>query len=243
MKSPNTEKRSSEELKTEVHKNIRKVKSDIEEFERRLTPGQIIDDVIFYRHGRSPTATINHLKNNPIGTALLSLGTLLLMENENHTTYESNVKGQLPRVRSKVSQYKHDLQTKTSEIRHRFEKSHERKSLGADFEGADQGPSRKEKWKENLEHAREQMSSGFQSSKERIQHLDPLTLVSLGASLGALTGASLPLGESERRMVDSRFSGKLSSFSQDLEVAINQSANILKDLVVQDVKGLNINLF
>ncbi|MFL5808184.1 MAG: hypothetical protein ACJ749_01605, partial [Flavisolibacter sp.] len=78
MKSQNT--KSSDELEKEVRHEIRNVRKDIDELSGRFSPGQLIDDVIFYPHGKSPAATFDHLKRNPVGTAFLSLGTILLME-------------------------------------------------------------------------------------------------------------------------------------------------------------------
>ena len=298
MKSQNTEKRSSDDVKHEVHQELRNVRKDIDKLQRRLSPGQIIDDAIFYPHGRSVGATFNHLKNNPIGTALLSLGTLLLMEDENHMTYETSarskvsslkesVKNQMPhkelqagqvpnamdRARSKLSGFKDDLQTKTSELkhnlqekkedlRHKFQdKSVELKdkigdaqshlSMGADFEGVNNqissSQSRTDKLKENLsgsyDKARTKNSSGLQASKEKVQNLDPMSYIALGAGLGALTGASIPVSDAEKNMIDTRFTDSFSSFSRELQDAVNQSANILKDLVIDDVKGFSADVF
>ncbi|MCM2349018.1 MAG: hypothetical protein NDI69_03290 [Bacteriovoracaceae bacterium] len=280
MKSPNTERKTSDDLKHEVHHELRKVRRDIDEMQSRLSPGQIIDDAIFYPHGRSVVSTFDHLKNNPVGTALLSLGTLLLMEDENHVTYERNarikanslkegIKNQMPhkelqpgqvpnamdRAKAKVTGLKHDLQTKKeelkqtierkkSDVKERFSETQEHLSLGADFEGAAlQGPSRKEKVRESYEKTREKLSTGFQSGKEKIQNLDPLAYMALGAGLGALTGASLPISDAERNLVDTRFTGKLSDFSRELQDAVNQSSNILKDLFIDDAKGFSADIF
>src|SRR5690606_34723851 len=86
-KSQNT--KSSDQLKKEVDKEIKNVRRDMDAIEGRLSPGQIIDDAIFYPHGKNLRSTIDHLKRNPIGTTFLSLGTLLLMEDESHQTYEA----------------------------------------------------------------------------------------------------------------------------------------------------------
>jgi hypothetical protein len=86
----NTDKntKSSKELKDQIVRDIKKVKRDFDEIKDRMTPGQLIDDAIFYRHGSSPTATFDYLKSNPVGTSFLTIGTILLMENDRHVTYE-----------------------------------------------------------------------------------------------------------------------------------------------------------
>jgi len=84
--------KSSRELKREVLQELNQVNSDIDRIQARLTPGQFIDDAIFRPIGSNPRATFDHLKANPIGTAFLSIGTLLLMEDDSHVTYESQMK-------------------------------------------------------------------------------------------------------------------------------------------------------
>lgn len=290
MKSPTTERKTSDDLKHEVHHELRKVRRDIDEMQSRLSPGQIIDDAIFYPHGRSVVSTFDHLKRNPVGTALLSLGTLLLMEDENHVSYEANarikanslkegIKNQMPhkelqpgqvpnamdRAKAKVTGLKQDLQSKTENLKHDFQNkkeelkqniqrkkgevqeriadTQEHLSLGADFEGVEQGPTRKDKVRESYDKTREKISTGFQAGKEKIQNLDPMAYVALGAGLGAITGASLPVSDAERNMVDTRFTGKLADFSRELQDAVNQSSNILKDLFIDDAKGFSADIF
>lgn len=84
--------KSSKELKNEVLRELNQLNSDIDKIQGRLTPGQIIDDALFHPVGRNPRAVFDHLKANPVGTAFLGIGTLLLMENENHVTYEGEIR-------------------------------------------------------------------------------------------------------------------------------------------------------
>ena len=94
MKSQDTNK-TSEQLQREVHGQIDKIGRNIDNVRSRLSPGAILDDAIFYPHGQSLTDTYTHLKNNPMGTMFLSLGTLLLMEDQKHVTYERRLRGQV----------------------------------------------------------------------------------------------------------------------------------------------------
>ena len=80
---------SIKELKNQVLNDIQRVKDDLQEIKRRATPGQIIDDVIFSRREYGTEGTFDLLKANPIGTTFLTLGTLMLMENDAHHTWES----------------------------------------------------------------------------------------------------------------------------------------------------------
>src|SRR5690606_33983284 len=83
----------------------------------------------------------------------------------------------------------------------------------------------------------------FNRGKEKIQSLDNNTFMLLGAGLGALTGASLPVSEAEEKMVGEKFQGRLNDFNNEMREAMNECSNILKDLVIQDVKDYNLNMF
>lgn len=84
--------KTSRELKREVLDDLNQVNNDMNRIQGRITPGQLIDDALFQPIGNNPRAMFDHLKANPIGTAFLGLGTLLLMEDESHVTYEGQVR-------------------------------------------------------------------------------------------------------------------------------------------------------
>ncbi len=116
--------KSSAELQKEVHGQIDKIGSNIEDVRGRMTPGSLIDDAIFYPHGKSLTATYSHLKDNPMGTMFLSLGTLLLMEDQNRVTYEAHLKSSMSEAAEKGSQkyqeVKHNLEQKAHDLSEEF---------------------------------------------------------------------------------------------------------------------------
>lgn len=119
--------KSSRELKREVLQELNQVNSDLDRIQGRLTPGQFIDDTLFRPTGKNPRAIFDQLKANPIGTAFLSLGTLLLMEDENHETYEKQMKArsgavlentryQATLLKGKVSDIRSDVNSKVSGV-------------------------------------------------------------------------------------------------------------------------------
>lgn len=254
MKSPNTEKKTSEELSEEVSDELHNVRQGLDKMQSRLTPGQIIDDVIYYPHGGTTAGAFEHLKSNPVGTAFLSLGTLLLMEAHDHSTVETT-------MRVKMTDMKHDMKSRTQDLKTSFttkkneikenlhkkkEEFQARRSYGADFEGIDEAmitESTKEKMKKGLNRVKENLSTGLQTGKEKFQGLDPLTYMAIGAGLGALTGASLPVSDKEKELIQSRFGEKFSDFGSDFQAAINESTNLLKNLVIDDFKDRSVNLF
>lgn len=267
MKSQNT--KSSDELHNEVRHEIRKVRKDIDELQGRISPGQLIDDVIFYPHGRSPAATFDHLKRNPVGTAFLSLGTILLMEDESHQSLETISKNKVAAVRDKVSEAKskmnmhptakelaldkmNEFRDKMDEIKSEVEYkvaaaqdkiSKVKDDLDSATPETKNASALKAKVKDKLSGFVSSGKDRIQMGKERIHDMDSTTFMALGAGLGILTGASIPVSDKESSFVDDKFQDKFSGFSSDLQSAINECSNILKDLVVSDVKDFKVNLF
>ncbi len=109
--------KSSRELKREVLQELNQVNSDLDRIQGRLTPGQFIDDALFQPVGRNPRAIFDHLKANPIGTAFLSIGTLLLMEDDGHVTYEKQMKNRSGAVLENSRYQATLLKGKVSEVR------------------------------------------------------------------------------------------------------------------------------
>lgn len=209
MKSPST--KSSDELNKEVRSQLGKVRRDVEEIESRLTPGQLIDDAIFYPHGENLAGTFEHLKRNPIGTAFLSLGTILLMEDSHHQTYEHVLREQI-----------------TNERKETREKLHE---LGAALEA-------------KLSKLESKFTSVSVSEplKERITQLGPGTMIALAAGLGVLTGIGFPVSEKEANYVQQQLGKELSELRADLESALDESANLLKELLLQQAQDYDFRL-
>jgi len=239
-----TERKSTEELKQQVLQDIKKVKEDFDEIKQRMTPGQLIDDAIFYRHDRNPAAVFEHLKSNPVGTSLLTVGTLLLMENENHQSYESMAKEKAHVVKDKFGNVIHTAQDKIHNVQDKA--AHMKDSLKSKVS--------KSREKEmpvsvgfgegmDLEGTTEKVSGKFQSVVESAKHLDPLTYLALGAGLGTITGAALPVSEAESNLIDSKFENSLSNFSSELEDALNESVNILKNEFIGGFTEINMHIF
>lgn len=268
MKSQNT--KSSDELQREVRHEIRNVRKDIDELQNRMSPGQLIDDVIFYPHGRSPAATFDHLKRNPVGTAFLSLGTILLMEDESHQSFETISKNKVTEVtnkmkmhptvkelaidkvnelRDKIDEVKADVeykvaaaQDKMSDVKSEVSEKVSTLKTGMTDEFGNALPATPDVG--SLKNRVSDKVSGLMNAgKDKVHELEPMTFMALGAGLGVITGASLPVSDAERSFVEGKFENKLSGFSTDLQSAINECTNILKDLVVSDVKDFRVNLF
>jgi flagellar biosynthesis GTPase FlhF len=248
MKSPNT--KSSDQLKNEVHQDLKKVERSFDELQRRLTPGQILDDVVFYPHNRSISGSIQHLKENPVGTTFLSLGMILLMEDKSHHTLESTTKHKITSAqnaaREKIKNMKEKLQSKFPEERRETlkekvsEKIQDLKMAIETKASEMREESSEAKQKVNIQ---EQARKVFHAGREKIHEMDSLSFLALGMGLGALTGSSIPLIGQEEEFIHHKFGERLSQLSDDLEQAINESSNILKELVINDLKDYELKIF
>jgi hypothetical protein len=301
--------KSVSELKQQVLNDIQKVKDDFKEIQSRMTPGQMIDDAIYYRRGdRNPAQTFEFLKANPIGTSLLTLGTILLMEDDiTHKTWEMRASSQIGAVRSKVQgavaqtkgAYDRVKTTVSSHLPHSTDTSSPISDLGqrldskfndiqSNFEGVSaniQGTASEtvstarsaiQDAKSNITdkalHAREQIGEAVDSLRDSTtgamhsvgdkahgvvdslrsatsgvvdsaRHLDPLTYLALGAGLGTITGAAIPVSDTESSAVDSFAEDKFAKFSEELQAALNSSMNILKNEFIGSATEMSFKLF
>lgn len=224
--------KSTEELKKQVLSDIERVKDDFREIKQRMTPGQVIDDALFYRGRREPRETFAHLRANPIGTTFLTLGTLLLMEDEQHRSFESLARDQAAVVKDRVAEKKDQISARVSERVDEVKEKLARKKeeLTATTESIDDFTAGKK-------------DEVTQRVKDFARDLDPMIYLALGAGLGTITGAGLPLSEKEIQAVDSAQSEKMSKFASEIQDALNQSVNILKNEVIGGMTDFKFDLF
>lgn len=236
--------KSTEELKKQVLSDIDKVKDDFREIKERMTPGQIIDDAIYYRRGGGdPAETFAYLRANPVGTTFLTLGTLLLMEDEQHRSFETLAReraGEMKeRVGESVSEAVGQAKEKIAETKNRvsakIEKAKDLKRAGV--------PSAPSELETRATDALETAKGKGQEAYEYVRNLDPMIYLALGAGLGTITGAALPLSQKEQEAVDSVYSEKMANFANEVQEALSKSVNILKNEVVGGLTDFNFDLF
>jgi len=274
---PDSEKLRSEQLREEVLQDIHKVNNDMDAIIGRLTPGQLLDDAIYSHGSKNPNDTFEYLKSNPLGTTLITLGALCLMEDEQHQSYgkkimnkaqeltEENLHKAQDQIHSKV----HQAQDKMHDIQHRVQDKiqtakHKKESVGFEDVGLGEGMD-VEGIGSKVRHTKDQVSARIQDTRERFReelltterkikgraeetierakHLDPMTYLALGAGLGTITGAALPVSDKENEFISSHFESEFSEFRNDLEFAINKSVNILKNEIIGGLTETNIRLF
>lgn len=302
MNSNNTN-RSTSQLQSDVRAEINQIKQSLENIKNRASPGQLIDDAIFYPHQGNPARTFDHLKRNPVGTTFLAVGTILLMEDSQQRTVESrvgmkvsdartrmsgavgemreslhhvadsarstvsSVKGTVSSVKGKVSSTvdglksrvkgssDSDIDSNMSTDQASFDNAGMNDRLYVDSLGtgtASEG--RFDDVKDTLSGAMENVSdrasqiktsigtsthnfsgrvketigTSVDSIRDRVNNMDPITYIALGAGLGALSGAALPVSEAEQRLVDSNLGDGLAVFKTELQAAFHQSFDVMK---------------
>jgi gas vesicle protein len=153
-----------------------------------------------------------------------------LPHKEHNQGQASNVadlaKGKINEISESISEYKNSFDSRVSDFK---------EELNAKIPNQD-----------DLESLRSRMpdvKGKLETMRTKAENLDPLTYMAIGAGLGAMTGASLPISEMEESFVEENLQNRLSTFNEDLHHAINDCSNILKDLVLQDVKNISLKLF
>lgn len=215
MNSKNT--KTSSKLKEEVRDELDKVNKDINQLQKRLTPGQVIDDAIYYPHGGNQQQMLQHFQANPIGTSFLTIGTLLLMEGETHQSYETIIKRDsgetLDSMKAKYRSRKEEIGNKVKQL------------------------------KDKVSGKAHQVSNQVAGETQKVKKLSPLTYVALGAGLGVMTGAALPVSSKENEFLEEKVGNQMSSFSQELKDALSESANLYKNEFAGLIKDFDLKIF
>lgn len=262
MKSQDT-KKNSEQLQHEVHGQINKLGKDLDHARTRLSPGSLLDDAIFYPQGQNLTEAYAHLKENPMGTMFLSLGTLLLMEDQKRVSYESHLKSSMGAAVDKGKARYHEAEEKVSEkasemadqardkahsIKGRFQsKEEELKSKSEETNLKEKAQDLKERGAEKFEEVKHSASERYQDTKEKLESssvgevLHPFAIASMGLGLGATLGASFPIPAAERKLRSEKFSQQIDRFGKDVDHAIKESGEKVKNHLIDELKQFNFH--
>ncbi len=88
-----------------------------------------------------------------------------------------------------------------------------------------------------------EMKENLSHPMDTVKDFHPMTFIALGAGLGALSGAALPVSEKERKFVDHKFRSKIDQFTQEIQQALNESVVILKDEFLTELKNVDVGIF
>lgn len=236
QKSPDT-------LEQEINAKRDRISDLVDALEQRLSPGQLLDQVLAYTKGNGGEFCHNlgtTLKNNPVPTTLTALGLAWLAINQNRPFNPApvqqgpglgeklgeavdSVKGAfaqagdtLHAATDSVRGKAHDLRDKASELGHDA-----RDSLNGSADSLRQGAQ----------------VAGDQASalKGQVEHLlkeQPLVLAALGIALGAALGAALPSTRKEDQLLGAasdRVTDSLKSNAQQAKDTLQQGMEQARD--------------
>ncbi|WP_449432472.1 DUF3618 domain-containing protein [Pseudomonas putida] len=226
QKSPDT-------LEQEINAKREHISDLVDALERRLSPGQLVDQVLAYTKGNGGEFYHNlgtTLKNNPVPTALTALGLAWLAINQNrpfnpgpaHTgpglgeklgEAVDSVKGAFAQAGDKLHDASHSVRAKAHDLRDQAS------DLG---HGAQQ----------TLSGAGDSLSGQASALKGQFDHLlkeQPLVLAALGIALGAALGAALPSTQKEDQLIGAA--------SDRVTDSLKANAQQAKDALGEAVKG------
>lgn len=176
----NSNTKTSKQLKREVENQLNAIDRDIDQLKNRMTPGRLIDDAVFSRYRGNPRATFDYLKRNPIGTTFLTLGTILLMEDEHHQSYETLAKRRtsdaLDQAQVQANGLMSDARVRAQDLKETISSKMPHKDPSRD-----QGPSKIDVAKSRINSAKENLvskakegidsaRSSYESTKENALH-------------------------------------------------------------------------
>ncbi|MNG93028.1 hypothetical protein D3C81_301910 [compost metagenome] len=224
-------------LEQEINAKREHISDLVDALERRLSPGQLVDQVLAYTKGNGGEFYHNlgaTLKNNPVPTTLTALGLAWLAINQNRPFNPGpahhgpglgeklgeavdSVKGAFAQAGDKLHDAGHSMRTKAHDLRDKAgELGH-----GARASMSDAG--------DTLSHGAQRVSDQASAMKGQFDHLlkeQPLVLAALGIALGAALGAVLPSTRHEDQLIgpaSDRMADSLKANAQKAKEAVKET--------------------
>ncbi|MBD63717.1 MAG: hypothetical protein CME62_00795 [Halobacteriovoraceae bacterium] len=256
--------KSSDEWQKEVEIQLAKVSDDMRKIDENLTPGRIIDKAIFNKFHGDRLAMLEHLKNRPIGTAMLASGILALGQDEEsreNMKYKMQVKkGEYSaryqiaknKLADKVDHLKENISSHEKNIKiphpHTEYKSHridnEEEFLTRDANITMNDEFREDSYSLHNEHhskvedLKNKSKENYRQAKESLASTideHPLSIAALGFSLGALSASGFPASERETQFAQETGADFFQKLSEDFDQALNKSVDLLRDRFIKDL--------
>lgn len=211
--------KSPEALEREIDAKRASISSLVDSLERRLSPGQLIDQALAYTKGGGGEFFHNlstTVKNNPVPTLLTGFGIAWLAINQNKPyvagppssgpSLKDKVSGALgqasdavgqagSRLHEAVDQAKdttHSLGDKVSDLGHR----------AADTLGASTQQARE--FAHDIQGRLQTQASQLPGQLKQLMNEQPLVVAAVGIALGALLGAALPSTRQEDELLGAK---------------------------------------
>jgi len=216
-------------LKNQVVQDIKRVKEDLNQIKRLLTPGQFLDQLIF--QNKAPFESLQYMKENPIGTTFLTIGSLLLIRDEFQHSYESKIINKAKGFKQHAEDSITNSKIKMAQVK-------------AEIKSGIQGQSA------NVERIKDKFADKVQNvkdktleAKEAFHDIDPTILITVGAGLGVLSGYSVPASSIETNLAENFAEFGLDDFLLDLQTALNESVNLVKNEFLSELGEKDFNFF
>lgn len=233
--------KTPEDIENEIMRTRAEMSNTLDEIERRLSPGQIMDEVLSYlKTGPSEFGTnlATSVKHNPMPSMLVAVGLGWLMmsgksnNSSNNISYsmtsDSMSTGASSSQADLISGKAHELGSRVNTAAHQSMDKLRQTATGVRDQASDLihsagdatqrvSATLREKGNQLSYMARDKASRATESYNSLIKE-QPLVLGALGIAIGALIGASLPRTRSEDQLLgetSDQVIGKIKEASQE----------------------------
>ena len=211
----NESHKSPEVLEQEIEAKRQSISSIVDSLESRFTPGQLVDQALSYTKGHGGEFFQNlgtTLKNNPVPTALTSLGLAWLAMNQNkpfNPGPASNGPGMGQKISNAYDQVSGALSRATDSVRSAADsvqaKGHQAMDKASDLthRTSDSLHSSSSSLSDSAHHAGSQINAQASQLKGQFSQAmkdQPLVMAAIGIALGAAIGAALPPTRQEDKL-------------------------------------------
>ncbi|MDB6048748.1 MAG: Protein of uncharacterized function [Pseudomonas sp.] len=252
--------KSPEALEREIDAQRSSIGSIVDALESKLSPGQLIDEVMSYTRTNGGEFFNNlgtSIKANPVPTVLTSVGLLWLMLGSNkRPTYSTSsapsgpsmfdtlgnrisdmadsVTDTLGNVKARVQEKAHGLQDGASQLKDKA--SQMTGSVTDKFSSAGQQVNMTS---HDTTHAMRQQSQKVKSGFSYMLKEQPLALAAIGIALGAMVGAALPMTNKENQMLGQTSDSLTDKAKQMASDGYDKATEIGKDMANEAKKTVD----
>ncbi len=220
--------KTPEEIEEEINQTRAEMSHTLDALERKLSPGQLMDEVLSYmRNGPGEFAQNlgTSIKQNPLSIALIATGIGWLMMSGN-----SSVSGKSSNMSSSMVD---ELKETTSEMKNKAASIRQR--------GADMAHGVQDTTSHLASSAKEQASrlsnmarSQTQQASNRVNaiiHEQPLILAAIGIAVGAAMGSALPTTDEENRLMGAKRNELLEKAREESKEQLQKVQNVAQKAV------------
>lgn len=207
--------RTPEAIESEIERTRAEMSSTLDAIEKKLSPGQLMDEVLHYLRGGSSGEFVSSLgsavKQNPMPATLMGIGLAWLMMSNSRGAPAGSVgsepaaagagglKASLASGREKAGQAAHKAGELAGSVKQKASGVAQgtREKLSHGISGARQQAGR-------LGEAARQQAGRAKGGFDTMLHEQPLLLGALGIAIGAALGASLPATRREDKLLGAK---------------------------------------